>query len=183
MPAMRDVDLPIRILREAFEADLASGRLIWRERPLSHFLARREWILTNGKLRGKPVGTLRKRGDTQVRLRWRGELCRSFVHRIVFALAHDRWPAAGIDHINGVEAGDGIANLREADQAGNNQNKRGWSGRLLGTTRHGRGWKASIVVDRKNLYLGTFNTQEEAHQAYLQAKKIHHTFNPEPAKR
>ena len=173
-----DVDLPIAVLREAFDVNLTAGILRWRRRPREHFLAEREWILTNGKLAGKVAGTRRARGDRQIRLRWRGVLYRSFVHRIIWAMAHDRWPAAGIDHARGVEAGDGIDNLREATQADQAQNKVGWSGRLMGVERHGRGWRARIGFNRGYKYLGTFDTPEEAHAAYLEAKTKCHLFNP-----
>ena len=36
---MRDVDLPIAVLMEMFDADLVTGQLWWRARPRSHFLS------------------------------------------------------------------------------------------------------------------------------------------------
>ena len=33
---------------------------------------------------------------------------------------------------------------------------------------------ARIKLNGKHIYLGTFDTEEEAHQAYLRGKEIHH---------
>jgi hypothetical protein len=35
-------------------------------------------------------------------------------------------------------------------------------------------WRSQIVLNRKTIYLGLYNTEEEARQAYLNAKKIYH---------
>lgn len=48
-----------------------------------------------------------------------------------------------------------------------------------GTTRRGSKWAASICVNHKSIYLGHFNTQEEAHQAYLKASASRHELWPQ----
>jgi len=40
---------------------------------------------------------------------------------------------------------------------------------LRGVTRHGRGWRAKISINGQLVYLGTFETKEEAHSAYCEA--------------
>ena len=35
-------------------------------------------------------------------------------------------------------------------------------------------WKACIGINRKRIHLGYYNTEEEAHEAYLEAKKKYH---------
>jgi hypothetical protein len=78
-----------------------------------------------------------------------------------------------------------IENLRDVAQSVNLQNlqrarKNRKSSRLLGVSHSNRGtclarpYRARIVVDGRELSLGTFATEQEAHQAYLAAKRIHH---------
>lgn len=103
---------------------------------------------------------------------------RYFAHRLVWAFHHGRWPAHEIDHINGDKFDNRIENLRDVPRRVNKQNIRkanaGNPG-LLGTHlfRNGR-WKASINIDGHNRHLGYFDTTEEAHAAYLAAKRAHH---------
>lgn len=85
-----------------------------------------------------------------------------------------------IDHINGVRSDNRITNLRVVSQTLNAQNRRvatkGSASRLLGVywIRHSRKWGACIGVDGRSHHLGCFRTEEEAHQAYLEAKRRLH---------
>ena len=88
-----------------------------------------------------------------------------------------------IDHINGARNDDRLANLRDVSQAVNVQNIREARGHshsgLLGASKmHNRRgtklWAARIVVDGLARHLGYFSSGEEAHQAYLSAKRKMH---------
>jgi hypothetical protein len=87
-------------------------------------------------------------------------------------------PPKFIDHINGKRSDNRIANLRAATAATNAENRhggqKGSTSGLLGVARNGNNWQAYICVQRKPIYLGTFKTPEEAHQAYLNAKRKFH---------
>ena len=103
-------------------------------------------------------------------------------HRLAWLYVHGAWPKDQIDHINGVKTDNRIANLREATNAENAQNKRNArsdnkSG-LLGVRfkNCGKPWQARIMVDGKARNLGHFDTAEEAHAAYLSAKRDLHKF-------
>jgi hypothetical protein len=37
-----------------------------------------------------------------------------------------------------------------------------------------------LTIAYKSLFLGYFDTEEEAHDAYVAAKALHHTFQPTP---
>jgi HNH endonuclease/AP2 domain len=101
------------------------------------------------------------------------------VHRLIWALVHDHWPTAEIDHRNGLGGANQLANLREATQAQNAQNLPPSPTR--GTYLHVFGrYGARIKVNRKQVSLGYFDTVEEAHAAYLKAKSELHTFQPVP---
>ena len=98
------------------------------------------------------------------------------VHRVAWLLSFGMWPAGEIDHINGVKTDNRLSNLREATRSQNEWNspmrKANTSGyKGVGATKGGR-WQARIKQFDKYTYLGTFDTAEEAHQAYCaEAKK------------
>ena len=85
-----------------------------------------------------------------------------------------------IDHINGIRSDNRIDNLRVVSSKLNAQNRRsattGSSSRFLGVywIRHSRKWGACIDVDGRNRHLGCFRTEEEAHHAYVVAKREYH---------
>jgi hypothetical protein len=77
---------------------------------------------------------------------------------------------------HGVRSDNRLENLREVSQQVNCQNRRkahGVSG-LLGAHPHQGRFSSSIRYGGKNHYLGIFDTAEEAHAAYLEAKRKHH---------
>lgn len=86
-----------------------------------------------------------------------------------------------IDHINGIRNDNRIVNLRCISASGNAQNQRRAhkdnSSGFLGTFPYGNRFRAQIYIDRKQKYLGTFDTPEEAHEAYLVAKRLLHEGN------
>lgn len=101
-------------------------------------------------------------------------------HRVAFAMHHGHWPAGEVDHIDGDRQNNRPANLRDVSRAENGQNQRrprkGSRSGLLGVIAHGNRWRAEIKSHGKTKNLGAFATPEEAHAAYLQAKReIHST--------
>lgn len=93
---------------------------------------------------------------------------------IVYYLHTGKWPTLSIDHINGVKDDDRIENLREISQRQNSQNRKEHrQGKLPGVQLRSRllakGWRAKIQINKKQIYLGYFETEQEAHQAYLAA--------------
>jgi hypothetical protein len=104
-------------------------------------------------------------------------------HRVVYALTHGHWPPEHVDHENGVEAGNGIANLRPATHAENCQNLKinprntsGYPG--VHWNKLERKWTAQIKAYGRNVYLGYFDKAEAAFPAYCAAKAIVHPFQP-----
>lgn len=96
-------------------------------------------------------------------------------HRLAWLYVYGFNPSQTIDHINGVKNDNRLVNLREATHQENSQNHV-----LLGAHFHkGKNkWQARIRFDGKRVHLGYFLTKEEACQAYVQAKKEHHAFQP-----
>ncbi len=101
-----------------------------------------------------------------------------FSHRIAWILMTGKWPIE-VDHINGIKSDNKWSNLREVDRGTNMQNqsrpqKDNKSTGVLGVYPRGKKFFSSIMVHKKTLYLGTFDTLELAKTAYWNAKKQFH---------
>lgn len=101
-------------------------------------------------------------------------------HRVAWFLHYGAWPLRGIDHIDGNPGNNRINNLRDVEQMTNSQNLRcamsnSRSG-LLGAHWHkmSRRWHAQIRVGGRVRHLGAFRTADDAHAAYLGAKRLLH---------
>lgn len=77
-----------------------------------------------------------------------------------------------IDHINGIKTDNRVVNLRLITVQQNTFNKHD----VKGYTWNARAnkWKGHLCVDAKYIHLGYFDTEQEAHTAYLTAKAIYH---------
>jgi len=103
------------------------------------------------------------------------------VHRLAWLYMTGSWPREEVDHINGVRSDNRWANLRAATKSQNMQNQRksrGGTSKYLGVCRAhwGGKWLARIVANGKQKNIGIFQTEEEAHQAYVAAKRELHEF-------
>lgn len=99
-------------------------------------------------------------------------------HRLAWFFVHGDFPQGHIDHINGNPSDNRIENLRDVSRSVNMQNERGArthnSTGLLGVSRNGSGWRSEIRIAGKKKNLGTFATPEQAHEAYVFAKRQYH---------
>lgn len=97
-------------------------------------------------------------------------------HRLAYLLMTGEWPEILVDHENGKRFDNRWSNLRHATHSFNQQNKVKCAGKvgLMGVTTQGSKFKAQITVKGRCRCVGLFQTAEEAHIAYLAAKKIHH---------
>lgn len=102
-------------------------------------------------------------------------------HRLVWLYLFNRWPTADVDHIDGDGRNNRRGNLREATHAQNQQNQRRGQGKagLLGVTYDAstQRYMARLTVGGKTHHLGRHGTPEEAHAAYVKAKREHHPFS------
>ena len=137
------------------------------------------WWIRQGRFNGrdltKPAGSL-SNGRPEITVNKK----RYYQHRLAYFYMTKQWPDQ-IDHINGDIADNKWANLRNCNVAENGQNlkirKDNTSG-YTGVKRSRNKWLASIMVEQNTIRLGRYQTPEEAHQAYCEAKKKYHTFNP-----
>lgn len=108
---------------------------------------------------------------------------RTSAHRIVWLLNTKKWPEQYIDHIDGNSLNNRFENLRECTHKENHQNRAVRADNItgkMGVGKHSGKYRARIMVDGVAHYLGLYSSSEEAHKAYLEAKRLLHTFNPVP---
>lgn len=127
---------------------------------------------------GTVAGSVHSQGYRTICIDGRSNKC----HRLAWLYMTGEWPADMVDHANGIKSDNRWANLRSADRALNMQNLRkaqtnSRSG-LLGVCIERKGkFRAEIRFDGKRLHLGTHETAEAAHAAYLEAKREFHLGN------
>lgn len=142
-------------LLQYMTADTQTGMVYWTKS-------------TNKKIAvGSPAGAKDKQGYTI--------LCCNGVkvkrHRFIFYVAHGYLPKM-VDHKKGVEFGDGIENLREATPARNSRNrgepktKTGTGVKGVQKISNSDRYFSTIRHNGKGIYLGSYDTIEEAKEAY-----------------
>ena len=101
---------------------------------------------------------------------------RYMTHRVAWLLHHGKWPDGVIDHINGDRGDNRICNLRDTTVSVNCANRKhdGAAGRsrLLGAQWNSQKqcWQGAFKPSGKpRIFLGLFDTAEDAHAAYLNA--------------
>ena len=135
-------------------------------------------ITAGGQTRGARAGSLDAEGYRVISVHG----ARYKAHRLAYFYMTGKWPRCQVDHINMIHDGNRWSNLREATNGENHQNIRthrsGSSSQTLGASWHrniGK-WQAQIQSDNKKVCLGYFSTKQQAHAAYMKAKKAFHPF-------
>lgn len=123
-----------------------------------------------------PLGCPGRKGH--LRVGYQGTLYR--VHRLIWLYMTGSWPTDQIDHVNRNPSDNRWSNLRQATHAENIWNQRSknrrrgvyvckWTGRYSSTIRH----------NGKSIWLGRFDTADEASTAYEEAsKRLRGSFHP-----
>lgn len=162
MPTLQEAAMPTLITQETLKSlmtyDQKTGVLLWK--------------VIDGRIhKDRSVGLIGSDGYVAVKIAGRTYKA----HRLVWLYVHGAWPEHFIDHINGVRTDNRLENLRDVEHSINMANRhrpyRTNKSGFLGVCKNGSGWRAEMRVSGKKQNLGTYNTPEEAHQAYLNAKK------------
>jgi len=122
------------------------------------------WNLSKQRItKGNEAGSTLKNGYRHIYFngKW------IYTHRLVFLMHHGYLPER-LDHVNGNPSDNRIENLRPATQSQNMWNraisKNNTSG-IKGVSKFKNKWKACVMKNYKLIYLGLYNTIEEAKKA------------------
>ena len=117
---------------------------------------------------GQTAGTVNKSGYEMITISGK----KYSTHRLIYCYFHgDLNDNLKIDHIDGDKLNNKIENLRKVTVQENGFNIRckGYS-----YNKRERKYKAKIVVDGKQIHLGSFDKEEDAREAYLKGKEKYH---------
>ena len=158
---MAKADLTAERLRELLNYDPETGVFTWR--------VRRSQMC-------KPVMLA---GDFNTDKYWRIGIdgAQRPAHRLAWLYMTGEWPSHTIDHINGVRHDNRWCNLRDIpfqENMLNQHTQRKSKSGLRGAYPFGSRWYSLISVKGEKIQLGTFDTPEEAHAAYISAKAKYH---------
>lgn len=162
---MANIDHTAALLRELFHYDPQTG-----------VFTRRVKTSSRAKI-GVPVGN--NSGNGHLQIRFNG--ARHLAHRLAWLYVYGVWPSKLIDHINGDPKDNRIDNLRDVSASVNAQNQRAATKKnkratLLGAHFHVQSGKylAHIRLNGVSRHIGSFETEQEAHEAYVAEKRRVH---------
>lgn len=131
-----------------------------------------------GHFAGAPCGKTTSQGYTRIVV----DGGKYMAHRLAWLWMTGEWPEDQIDHINGDRSDNRWPNLRAATASINVQNihapkSNNKTSGVLGVRPCGARFEANIGHNYRRIYLGRFDTADEAHAAYLTAKRRLHPGN------
>ncbi|ECK6318240.1 HNH endonuclease [Salmonella enterica] len=167
------MDLTQASVREILHYNPVSCDFYWKPRAKHLFADNRAALTWNKKYPGKKAGSPDNKGYLRINIG--GKKFKS--HRLAWLYVHGYWPDV-IDHINGVKDDNRISNLRSVSFKENMKNMPLKSSSSTGVTgvearkEHGF-YVASITVDGKRKYLGSFKLLDDAKQARKEANALY----------
>lgn len=151
-------------LNERLTYDPATGVLTWKYCDGIH----RDF---NKRFAWKPAGTVGKDGYIIINVDKNSYVA----HRLGWYMVTGEYPEKHIDHIDGDRANNAFSNLRLATPLENTQNKSFETGRKKKRGTHFRKaegkWCAKIRHNYKDMWLGFFDSEDSASEAYEAAAR------------
>lgn len=92
-----------------------------------------------------------------------------YVHRLVLITFSGHEENKVVDHINGIRKDNRLENLRWLANIDNTirGGKKETASKLRGVAKDGNRWRSTITIKGKRKFLGRFDTEIEAHEAYM----------------
>lgn len=162
------------ILKERLDYDPETGLFVWKPNSKNDNAWAARYV-------GKVAGSKTTKGYLQLNIKINNKAYTYLQHALAWLYMFGELPKLDLDHINGIPTDNRICNLRLATQSENSQNifKPKITNKLntLGVYPVGKKFFSTIMINGVSTRLGTFSTIEEAHIAYLNAKRVLHPFS------
>ena len=158
----------VEYLRQVLDYNPDTGIFIWKHRP--------NLMPKNNNARvGKNAGSVNANGYLIIHI----DGINYQAHRLAWAYIYNDIDIDQIDHINGAKSDNRICNLRKSTHGQNQQNRSKFKNNKSGFKgvsffKPLKKWRADLRVGKKLIYLGYFNTPQEAHNAYCNAARLYH---------
>lgn len=161
-------------LRQLLRYEPETGKLYWRERPLSAFSVNAKGRAWNNRFAGKEAFTASLKGYKVGGFDGKGYRA----HRVAWAIYFGKWPADQLDHINGDRSDNRIKNLRNVTNAENARNRCRQGHNNSGHTgvhwhKRDKKWSARVKVGGQDRYIGCFTDKADAIAARDDFNKKH----------
>jgi hypothetical protein len=124
-----------------------------------------------GKIFGIYGKEIKNKSDGYINLVSDGNFKKLYGHHFAWYMTYGNVDFIELDHHNTIKTDNRICNLRISNrfQQTQNTNAKGYS-----WNKNNKKYVSQIMVNRKLIFLGYYNTEEEARNAYLEAKKKYH---------
>ena len=145
----------VEYLHECLEYTPASGELIWRVRPVSHFSSERQMLSVNSRMAGKPAGGIKKPSGR---------------HFVYINAKSFHTPHIIFKMVNGYEAQYQVIN-RNGDQSDlryDNLFEFAAGASYVSRLKH---WRVKIYRNKKLISLGNFDSEMDATNAIREYDK------------
>ena len=153
------------VINQLISYNPETGFMSWKERDPKSFKRYRDFLTWTQRFEGKEAfGSKNKNGYRSSPV-WGSKKYTG--HSVAWAIFYGEWPSDQIDHINGDRSDNRIKNLRSVSNADNTKNratpKCNTSGAQGVQKRKESGrYRAFINADKKRIWLGTYDTFDEA---------------------